>query len=308
MKKVIYLDWNIFQDLIQKRRGEGLSENLDAAKRRGYRIVYSFAHMRDLSRCSNQEYVENDLSEVSKLTDNWYVGLKLNEDIFEYVQYPPKAVINEVYKQQAESEKAAVSSPYRFPPYAVDMAQISNENILTPYLRKHHGVMSQELFDEFVSELYDTMFTDHKIQKNFRDSLKEVVGIGNPAFAFFLDMPMYKHLFSSKDVIVENLEDIVNSFLSLSNKKLDTIPLGEKITTTYNILDFFPAFSEKIKKNNNIRNIATDAEHLFLASDSRFFLCGDNKMLEKAKIVYKAYGVKTKVYERELFIQRVTIC
>ncbi|HIF9273294.1 hypothetical protein [Photobacterium damselae] len=308
MKKAVYLDWNIFQDLIQNRRGEGLRENLDAAKRSGYLIVYSFAHMRDLSRCSNKEYVEKDLSEVSKLSDDWCVGLKLNEDAFGYEQCPPKAVINEVYKQQAQSDNATVGSPYSFPAYLVDMSKVSDKNIFTPYLKKNNGVMSQELLDEFVKELYETMFTDHKIQKQFRDSFKEVVGIGNPAFALFLELPIYKHLFSSKEVIVENLHEIVNSFLSLSNKTLDSIPLGEKITTTYNILDFFPAFSERLKKNNNIRNIATDAEHLFLASDSKYFVCGDNKMLEKAKIVYKAYGVRTKVYEREQFIQRVTFC
>ncbi|MHA2760733.1 hypothetical protein [Vibrio harveyi] len=305
MGKVVYLDWNIFQDLIQDRRGEGLRENLEAAKKNGYKIVYSFAHMRDLSRCSNKEYVEKDLVEVSKLTDNWCVGMKDNEDL-DYAQYSPKALINDVYKQQAHSENATVSSPYSFPAYSVDMSKISDENILTPYLKKHNGLMSQELLDEFMKELYETMFTDHKIQKQFRDSLKEAIGIGNPAFAQALDLPLYQHMFSSKEVIVENLHEIVNSFLSLSGKTLDSIPLGEKITTTYNMLDFFPAFSEKLKKNNNVRNIATDAEHLFLASDSRYLVCGDNKMLEKAKIVYKAYGVKTKVYEREQFIQRVT--
>lgn len=304
----MYLDWNIFQDLIQARRGEGLRENLEAAKRSGYQIVYSFAHMRDLSRCSNKEYVENDLAEVSKLTDNWCVGMIQNEGAIAYAQHPPKVVINEVYKQQAQSENAMIGSPYRFASYPVDMSKVSDENILTPYLKKNNGVMSQELLDEFVKELYETIFTDHKIQKQFRESLKEIVSIGNPAFAQFGDLPLYKYMFSSKEVIVENLNEIVNSFLSLNNKALETIPLGEKITTTYNILDFFPAFSERLKKNNNIRNIATDAEHLFLASDSRYLVCGDNKMLEKAKIVYKAYGVKTKVFEREQFIQRVTFC
>ncbi|MCU6356568.1 hypothetical protein [Morganella morganii] len=306
MEKIVYLDWNIFQDLIQNRRGEGLKENLDAAKRRGYRVVYSFAHMRDLSRCGNKVYIEKDLSEVSKLTDNWCVGLKLDEDTIECMQYTPKTIIEEIYKQQIQSLNTTVSSPYSFPAYSVDVSKISTNNILTPYLKKSNGVMSEKLLDDIVKQLYKTIFTDHKIQKQFRDSLAEVVKIGNPSFACFLDLPIYKYLFSSKESIIENLNDIVNSFLSLSHKTLDNIPFGEKITTTYNILDFFPVFSERLQKKNNTNNIATDAEHLLMASDSKYFVCGDNKMFEKAKIVYQAYNIKTKIYKRESFIQQVT--
>ncbi|HEM8211168.1 hypothetical protein I4607_11075 [Proteus mirabilis] len=306
MGKIVYLDWNVFQDLIQNRRGEGLKENLDAAKRRGYKVVYSFAHMRDLSRCRKQEYIEKDLSEVSILTNNWCAGLELNKDTITYIQYPPKTIIEEIYKQQAQSHSATVSSPYLFPAYPVDMSKISPNNILTPYLKRNNGIMSCILLDELVKQLYETIFTNHKIQKQFRDSLTEVVKIGNPAFEYFLDMPIYKHLFSSKETITENLNDIVNSFLSLSCKTLDSIPFGEKITTTYNMLDFFPIFSERLQKKNNINNISTDAEHILMASDSHYLVCGDKKMLEKAKIVYRTYGIKTKVYEREEFIQRVT--
>lgn len=71
--------------------------------------------------------------------------------------------------------------------------------------------------------------------------------------------------------------------MSISGKSLNGIPLGEKITTSYQILDFFPAFSEKLDRRNNQNNIAVDAEHLFCASASRFLICGDEKMVKKSK-------------------------
>lgn len=50
--KSIYLDWNIFQDLIQNRKESRLEENLNAGKIKGYSIPYSHAHISDLLRCS----------------------------------------------------------------------------------------------------------------------------------------------------------------------------------------------------------------------------------------------------------------
>jgi len=92
-----------------------------------------------------------------------------------------------------------------------------------------------------------------------------------------------------------NFFDIVNSFLSISGKEFNSIPIGERITTSYRILDFFPSFSERLNKRNNQSNISIDSDHLFFASDSSYLICGDEKMIEKAKIIYKLCGVKTRV-------------
>ncbi|NVK20824.1 MAG: hypothetical protein HWE30_19265 [Methylocystaceae bacterium] len=301
------MDWNVFQDLIQNRRGERLKESIEFAKQSGYRIVYSIAHMWDLSRCGNTEYVKKDLSEVSKLTDNWCVSTKSVGGPIVYEQCIPKDVIRNVNKQQIQGEKAKVESPYSFPSYMVDMSKVSDENILVPYLKKQNGMMSPKLLNDFVKELYEKVSTDYKIQKKFRKSLEEIIGINNPAFVPLHDMAFYRHIFSTEEVIVKNLPEIINSVLSLDNETLDTIPIEKKITTTYSLLDFFPAFNEGLDKRNNMRNIVIDALHVFLASDSRCLVSSDKNMLKKAKIVYKTYGVRTKVYETGKFIQNITL-
>lgn len=295
MRKSIYLDWNVFQDLIQKRRGEGLEENLQAATRKGYLVPYSFAHMRDLSRCSNQDHIDKDMDMVSAITNNWCIGININNDLIGYQQIPPQDVFAQIRDQSTEYGNDVTSAvQFSFPTYKVDISKLSDENILKPYLIKNSSMMSPDIMTLFIGDLYNTIFDDHNIQKKFRKSLSEVVRLNDPAVLSILEMPLYKHLFSNKETIEENLEGIVNSFLSLSSKSIETVSVGEKITTIYNLLDFFPAFSEKLEKRNNINNISTDAEHVLFASESKYLVCGDNKMLEKTKLIYQKYEISTK--------------
>jgi len=305
MKKSIYLDWNIFQDVIQERRGTGMKEHLEAAIRKGYLVPYSCAHMRDLSRCGNQSYIDNDISEISKITRNWCVGMKFKEDSLDYDKVPPEHVLAEIRKQQNEEKKPELKSIFYFTPYEVNMSKISKENILVPYLNKNNKTMSPEIIESLIYDLYEKIFINHKIQKLFRNCLSELFKLNSPAFEVVLDMPLYQHLLSPKEVVAKNLNEIMNSFLAISGKSLESIPSGEKITTTYNVLDFFPAFSERLEKKNNIRNISTDAEHVFLASDSRYLVCGDKKMIEKTTIIYNAFGIKTRVFDPESFLQNI---
>lgn len=82
MNKTIYLDWNVFQDIFQKRRNLDLKENLEYWRdKKGYKIVFSSSHMQDLCKCASDEYIRKDLVLLSDLTKNWCVGLLENEVI-----------------------------------------------------------------------------------------------------------------------------------------------------------------------------------------------------------------------------------
>jgi hypothetical protein len=82
MSKSIYLDWNVFQDIIQWRRNEGISENLAGAKRAGYIVPYSCAHMRDLSKYKSPDYINKDIINISNITNNWCVLRKSDDTIY----------------------------------------------------------------------------------------------------------------------------------------------------------------------------------------------------------------------------------
>jgi hypothetical protein len=307
-KKVIYIDWNIFQDIKQKRSCEGLAEILTDAKKKGYIIPYSYSHIRDLSRCKNDDYIKEDLNYISTITDNWCVGYDENNDSsFMFKKNNPEDLLKKFNENFSKNnDKEWQPTIFIFAPYKVDTSKISKENILAPYLKKYNDIMSPDLINNFICDFYSKFYDDHKEQKSFRSSLKEIISLNNPAFVQCLDMPLYKYLLSDKDIIKENFMEIFESFLALSQKSVKTIPHGEKLTTSYNILDFFPAFSERIQKKNNIKNISTDAEHLFFGSSSKYFIGGDNKMLEKANIVYRNFNISTKVYHKDDFINKIS--
>ncbi len=307
MNKTIYLDWNVFQDIFQKRRNLELKENLEYFRdKKNYKIIFSSSHMRDLCKCKNKEYIQNDLSSLSDLTKNWCVGLSGNE-IITMIQKNPKEVfdyMNEKLDNEIE-DLENIGVKFYFEPFAVDVSKLSEGNILRPFLDSNH-ILSPDAMGQFIESFKYNIFSDHEQQKKFRNSLKEVREINNPAYINFSELKIYKYLLSSKQKIIENFTDIVNSFLSISGKSLDKISIGERITTSYRILDFFPAFSERLDKRNSQSNISIDSEHLFFASDSRYLICGDEKMVEKAKIVYELCGIETKILNPSEFMN-VTI-
>jgi hypothetical protein len=305
MKKSVYLDWNVFQDIIQDRRNEGLHENLEAATRGGYLIPYSCAHMRDLAKCGNPDYVKSDLKRVSELTGNWCTMMGDMDDQISYKQVRPEEIFS-IVSIDEKIDTSSIKTKWAFEPYEVDTSALSASNIMTARLQANNNIFSSEVMESFLFDSSEGLLSDHKTQKLFRASLKELMELGRPGNSKVMDMPLYKHWLSSKEVIKQNLKEIADSFLSLSNKTFDRVPIGEKITTTYQILDFFPAFSEKLDRRNTQRNIATDAEHVYLASDSRYLVCGDANMLEKAEIIYSLCGIKTKVYHATTFQQSVT--
>ena len=100
MNKTIYLDWNVFQDIFQKRRNLDLQENLEYWRdRKGYKIVFSSSHMQDLCKCTNDEYIRNDLALLSDLTKNWCVGLLENE-VISIEQIDVRTVFEDIKKSR----------------------------------------------------------------------------------------------------------------------------------------------------------------------------------------------------------------
>lgn len=296
MDKLIYLDWNVFQDIFQKRRYLELEEILiDWKRRKNYKVVFSSSHMSDLYKCSDPNYIKSDLLSLSKITEDYCMGL--DGDNIAIQKINPNIVFQEI-SDSIKNEKVDISGlevKFNFSTYKVDVTKLSQNNIIIPYLESGN-ICSPSSLENLVKDLIaNDIFTNHNIQKSFRVSLKECVEANNPAFASIVDFQVYKYLLSGKEEIKLHLREIIDAFLSISGKKFNSIPLGEQITTSYRMLDFFPAFSEKLDRRNNQRNICIDSEHLFWASKSRYLVCGDNNMIEKAKLIYTLTGVSTKV-------------
>ncbi|WP_311881142.1 MULTISPECIES: hypothetical protein [unclassified Pseudomonas] len=304
--KAIYSDWNIFQDIIQDRKSSRLVENLNAGRNKGYLTPYSHAHISDLLRCSNASYIKNDLEQLEIITGKWCIGQHKNGSGFCVDKMPP-GLVYEAMEADQKNTPELKGFKFEFQSYIVDVAKLSGENVLVPFLERFHGVMSPELLESFVDHLQENGLADHKLQRGFRNSLIEVVRLNHPAAEEIREWPIYSYLLSTPEEIERNFISIFQSFLSVDGRSIDTISEEDKFTIAYGILDFFPVFKEKIEKKNNLNNMFTDALHVYIASKCSYFICGDKKSVAKAKIIYRAFQVKTKIYYVDDFINNVEL-
>ena len=260
--------------------------------------------MSDLARCGNSDYVKSDLQHVEEITSGNYIKIASDYSDVRVEKLPPQIVLEEVRQNNSSNPDLPVTT-IGFPTYKVAVEQIPKGNLILSYLQRFDGYMCQELMDSLISDLKEKSLSDYRLQRNFRNSFIEVIKIGNPAAANLSETPIFKYLLASKEEIEENFVEILDYFLSVTGKTIETIDEQEKFNTSYGILDFFPVFKEKIDKRNNVNNMLTDALHVFIASKCSMFVCGDDGLVEKAKLLYRIYGVPTKVYHVTAFIERV---
>ena len=302
--KLMYLDWNIFQDIMQNRRSPRLVENINEAKRKGYLTPYSHIHIEDLLRCSNPEYVKSDLGKLAVITGTSCIGPHKDGSGFCIDKIPPELIFAAMKSDLTRSVNTD-EIKFQFPSYKVEIEKLSAENVLIPFLEKFNGFMSPELMENFIDHLLGNALSDHKLQKDFRNSFIEIVKLNQPALEEIREWPIYEYLLSSAEEIEKNFISIFQSFLSIDGRSIETISEEDKFTIAYGVLDFFPAFKEKIERKNNINNMFSDALHVYVASKCSYFVCGDKKSVKKAKVIFRAFKVKTKIYYVEDFINNV---
>lgn len=304
--KTIYLDSSVFQDIIQNRKSERLIDNLESAKLKGFKLPYSHAHIEDLLRCKRLDYINKDLLAIDKISACVLI-LKDDRKPNFYVTKASSIAVYEANKNENSIPIDGVKLKLEFQPYKVEVNLLNSNNLIIPYLKKFNSYMCPELLENLLNNFSEKVLSGHSLYRDFRNSFAEIVEIGKPVNQKVYDNLLYKNLFASKEEIEENFLEILESFLGLTGKKLSYIEESEKYTTAYGILDFFPIFKEKIEKKNNINNLLTDALHVFIASKCSMFISGDRKSIEKAKLLYRTFKVKTKVYYIDDFIQRVQI-
>ena len=69
---------------------------------------------------------------------------------------------------------------------------------------------------------------------------------------------------------------------------------------------FHSIFCFSHEKKNNIRNITTDAEHIFFGACAKYFIANDSNLIKKGKLVYKSYNINTKFCTKTQFFKDMT--
>ncbi|ELX09089.1 hypothetical protein Jab_2c11490 [Janthinobacterium sp. HH01] len=301
--KSIYIDWNVFQDVIHERKGPLLAERLYAAKAKGYALPYSHAHIYDLLRGANLDWVKKDLDHIASITGCLCIGPLKDRSRFSLERVPPLQIYASMATQT--DELPVVPDSIQFEPYPVDVGKLSENNIVIPYLRDSNNLMSPGVIEKLVSDFLENALQDYNLHKSFRESLVEVIRLNQPNNEEVKSWPIFQYLLAPAEEIEENFMMIFRSFLSIDGNVLENLSDQNKIRTAYGILDFFPAFKERIGKKNNLNNMITDSLHVYIASQCTHFICGDRKSITKANVVYRAFGIKTSVHYVTDFINTV---
>jgi len=98
---------------------------------------------------------------------------------------------------------------------------------------------------------------------------------------------------------------ICESWFSLNHPL--PISKAQLLIQGYTLLDMHPLFYDKLKKRKNtLNNIIHDGTHVYYASEAKCFVSEDAHTRKKAKFIYNALGIDTKVLSEKEFLDEIS--
>lgn len=204
-----------------------------------------------------------------------------------------------------------------FSSFTVDVSKIPSDHPLHDFLQKHSGVVTSSSLSSFVEDFYQYVFDDGNAYRNFRyyinklnveEIKKQTVPLDTRSLIdrlLYYMAPMLGSKDLKEDELANNWRNICESWFQMQHKSLTNELLLEQ---GYVLLDLHPLFHDKIKKNKNTAdNIIRDGNHCFYASKAEYFVSEDEKTRKKTKLMYKAFGIKTKVVSMSEFVNMFDI-
>ncbi len=321
--KYIYLDWNVYKYMREPRKDKRDAEMIRLVNRLKvkYRFPYSIAHIKDRSSRFKAEYfrdVEEDFSFAESINERFMLvsgkeierpemivicKLPMIECFNEYLNPTPNGGIIDNYEQDS----------LNFKNFLVDMSKVSRDHPLFDYIVKHNNVMSSDTLQEFITDLFPEIINSKDLYENLRAyanrlDINELLRRGDMALdtRLLLDQllyymaPMINSFKDDEDALANKWKNIVARWHKQTSCGEDTARI---LKDGYVLLDFHPLFNDKLKKNKNtLDNIIRDADHCFFASKAVYYVSEDERTRKKTKLIYKAYGIKTKVVSIEEFL------
>ncbi len=290
-------------------------------------FFYSYAHILDLLEDKSEDYIQEDLEYLEKITQNNYLIHWYNEKTTSFLTYSPK----DAYEEAKEDK------------FSYD--DIDNFDLIFEDLPPEHDALKEQFNSLLDNPLFNLAIPDtNGIPEKDRDMLSKLLPQDGTLRGF---MSQFKNLikdFSNKESnsykqfrnytrnikqILEKYnvdyqaldfnEDLFNSKLGDSfrkylNKQIN--PDGNKVineldyhTNAYNILETLGIQHEdsEIKKGKNalFNNTINDAFHSYYAAHCNILVTNDKELYSKCKVLYRFLGIDTQVYTLEEFMPKI---
>lgn len=181
---------------------------------------------------------------------------------------------------------------YAKDPGAIQLHRIDVEDVFKS-LRKEHDDQSY-----LPEELFGKNFYDELRYRYLNDSDKFIQELS--CNGHFEAANIVKCLSTKdEDYLSKNFIRAVKSLHNIT--KSEEPPRSYMIQNGFRFLDFTILFNEKITKKNAPLNVMNDSNHLYAASDSKFFVTEDEALIRKITFFKKCYPIQTTPIKIEQF-------
>jgi hypothetical protein len=317
MQKYIYLDSNAFWQMkLEHPYFDHDFQNLVQRLHQRYRFPISQAHFLDLAvsdKPGNEARLKRDLEFLSSASKGYVVTIDL-------VKRPPEEYLPTegpipgrgwILHHQVDDLVSAYRATDKNMPvdtvvqlngtsHVVDLNQISDKHPYKTLLQENYGLYTPQVVEKYLQQLRNNR-NDPKTYKEFRQAVcDELVKLGDPTTLLGHNTsglePLLEFL-SAKGIneVTKTLVDATNVLLDMQTGNIAKLPWTTKIQGAYGLLDFHVENRDKIKKGNTPYNLHVDTHHLLYAAGANHLVTQDQAMAKKSEIVFKAYGIKSKV-------------
>ena len=321
-KKYIYLDWNVFKYIKEPRtENEELDKSVkEIVIRTRSKYVYPFseAHLRDRVhkyKPEHREKVEDDLSFVEDISGGYCLAYRPDKRWIQPIKWP----ITEVFEQVMSSQNKPLDLSAVYPdmmPFEVNNNELEMDELLSEFLSEEKVVLDRNSMGEFVERIFwgcfDSKATYNTVRKQEwqRRQSKEERCINDVYFNITqkkLEKLISCYETTDVEFIIENWKNAIIDAISIHYPKQEISGEG-LISCAYCMLDWHPMFRDKLGKKNTFSNIVRDAKHVWYASQAHMFVTEDEHTRKKCEVLYKTFGIKTKVLSMQEFCIRMDFC
>jgi hypothetical protein len=303
----VYLDWNVMSRLHHNNSDLIKVKELLLDSRSKYILPYSIAHIADIHQGykTNHEAVNRHLKTVGEITNNLFVkqyeGGKLD-----FVKSLPHDVMSWYNDFQPSNDYSQFLSNFKGLENLLNI-KIPNayKNSDVNFVNRVIGLqdtVSVNVVLENIYNLYFDLITNtayRDLRNDFQKSLK--ISKGN----------LNRKENNPWSVIEETLKSMgIDGFIQLGKNTISALQIHNddslnQIRTYYLLLDMLGYSEDNLgdKKRATLSNTMHDSWHVAFATTCDIFVLNDKRSNVKAKLIYEAFDINTKVMSPKDFIK-----
>lgn len=274
-------------------------------------LIYSEAHIDDLSRSNDPIKTRSDLETIRDLTHSQCIAKYMKD---EEVTYQTRNPI-EFYETSQEvsltpTTLARLDDEFR----NIDFAALGVENPI-PQLNKALADFNQTVLDKLGTQEFDysQLFKSSLQNLSMQSLITDMMNLinGSPESKEFYQHArslMEQHIkgrielsnekepidylneFLPKSIFGKSFDDFVDMGMKIGNTNLGKQGEKELFVTNYSNLDLM---GFRADSKMSVQNINTDATHAYFGGHCDVFITQDKKLKAKAETLYKKFGTET---------------